>query len=349
MTSQSTPLPGALTRAEIFSQPDVWTRSLAYFHQEAAGIREFLARGGYESLLFTGCGSTYYLSIAAAAVFQAQTGMAAKGLPASEIWLDPAVAYAPKQRHLLAAVSRSGATTETIRAIDAFRQRGHGGILTLSCYPQAAMAGKGDLNLLFTAAQEESVAQTRAFSTLYVATVALAFLAAKNNALLEQMDGLARAGESLLARYAGLAAELGRDPRYERFYFLGSGARYGLACEVSLKMKEMSLSHSEPFHFMEFRHGPMSMVNEQSLLIGMVSDARREQEMKVLSEMQKRGATVVALAEKDADVTLASGVAEEARGALYLPFLQLMAFEHSLSKGLNPDRPNNLTAVVELA
>jgi glucosamine--fructose-6-phosphate aminotransferase (isomerizing) len=349
MTSKSALQPGTLTRGEIFSQPDVWTTALRSLKREMVSLRQFIERGTYNGILFTGCGSTYYLSVAAAAVFQAQTGIPARGIPASEIWLDPAAAYSAQQKNLLVAVSRSGATTETIRAVDAFHQRGHGEVLTLSCYPDAPLATMGDKNLLFTEAQEESVAQTRAFSTLYIAAVALALIAAGDEERLNQMDRLPGAGKKLLETYAPLAETFGRNAAYERYYFLGSGARYGLACEVSLKMKEMSLSHSEPFHFMEFRHGPMSMVNEHTLLVGMVSDARREQEMRVLAEMKRRGAAVLALAESEADIELASGVAEEARAALYLPVLQLMAFEHALAKGLNPDRPNNLTAVVELA
>ena len=66
-----------------------------------------------------------------------------------------------------------------------------------------------------------------------------------------------------------LAQSIGADLDLDRFYFLGSGPRYGLACELSLKMKEMSLTHSEPFHFMEFRHGPMSMVTESTVIVGL--------------------------------------------------------------------------------
>jgi glucosamine--fructose-6-phosphate aminotransferase (isomerizing) len=349
MTSTTAQQPGALTRGEILSQPEVWASALRTLQREAVALRQFFERGAYNGVLFTGCGSTYYLSIAAAAVFQAQTGIPARGLPASEIWLDPAVAYSAQQKNLLVAVSRSGATTETIRAVEAFHQRGHGEVLTLSCYPDAPLATMGDVNLLFPEAQEESVAQTRAFSTLYIATVALALIIGGDDGRLDQMGKLPGAGKKLLGTYTSLAETYGRNAAFERYYFLGSGARYGLACEVSLKMKEMSLSHSEPFHFMEFRHGPMSMVNEHTLLVGMVSDARREQEMRVLEEMKRRGATVLVLAEGDADITLSSGISEDARAALYLPLIQILAFEHALAKGLNPDRPNNLTAVVELA
>lgn len=349
MTKTTTLQPGTFTRNEIFSQPDVWSSALYSLKRQAVALRQFFRKGGYRQVLFTGCGSTYYLSLAAAAVFQSQNGIAARGLPASEIWLDAGTAYSAQDKTLLVAVSRSGSTTETLRAVEAFRQRGHGDVMTLSCYPDAPLATMGDVNLLFGEAQEESVAQTRAFSTLYLATVALAFIYAGNDEGLDQMERLQVAGKEMLARYAALAAEFGRNLGIERTYFLGSGARYGLACEVSLKMKEMTLSHSEPFHFLEFRHGPMSMVNEHTLLVGLVSDARRAQETQVLIEMKQRGATVLSLAGHDADIEFDCSIAEDARAVLYLPVLQLMAFERALAKGLNPDRPNNLTAVVELA
>ena len=78
------------------------------------------------------------------------------------------------------------------------------------------------------------------------------------------------------------AHDLGANLALDRFYFLGSGIRYGLACEANLKMKEMTLTHSEAFHFLEFRHGPMSMVNSETAVIGLLSDANRVHEMAVL-------------------------------------------------------------------
>jgi glucosamine--fructose-6-phosphate aminotransferase (isomerizing) len=64
--------------------------------------------------------------------------------------------------------------------------------------------------------------------------------------------------------------------------------------------------------------------------------------------MKMLGGTVVALGESEADIVFQSGIAESVRGVLYLPVLQLMAFYRSVAKGLNPDRPKNLTAVVQL-
>jgi glucosamine--fructose-6-phosphate aminotransferase (isomerizing) len=92
----------------------------------------------------------------------------------------------------------------------------------------------------------------------------------------------------------------------------------------------------------------MSMVNEKAVVVGMVSEANGAHESKVLSEMKALGGTVIRLGESEADVQFKSGIPENVRGVLYLPVLQLMAFYRSVAKGLNPDRPKNLTAVVQL-
>jgi glucosamine--fructose-6-phosphate aminotransferase (isomerizing) len=181
-----------------------------------------------------------------------------------------------------------------------------------------------------------------------VAATAFAAKMAGRNDLLEAMMQLPVIGNSIMGKYEAFAKDIGENLNFDRFYFLGSGIHYGLACEVNLKMKEMTLTHSEPFHFLEFRHGPMSMVGESSVVCGLLSTVNRQHEAKVLSEMMALGGTVASVGEKEADVSFESNIPEEVRGVLYLPVLQLMAFYRSLAKGLNPDRPNNLTAVVKL-
>ncbi len=241
-------------------------------------------------------------------------------------------------------VSRSGTTTETVRATRAFG----GKTTTVSCYPEAELPKIGNFNLLVTAGQETSVAQTRAFSTLYLATLTLAIFASGREDLWRELQSLPALAEKLLTRYEPLAQELGNDLSLDRFYFLGSGLRYGLACEVNLKMKEMTLTHSEPFHFLEYRHGPKSMITPSALVMGLLSDVQREQEEAVLKDMRALGGRTLSVAESGADVELASGLSEIARSPLYLPVGQLIAFERSVAKGLNPDLPENLTAVVTL-
>jgi glucosamine--fructose-6-phosphate aminotransferase (isomerizing) len=347
---------GQHTYQEITSQPTVWGQTIGTVQQQAGLVRAFLAQG-FDEVIFVGCGSTYYLSLAAASLYQRLSGRPARGLPSSELWFYPEASLRSQGRTLLVAVSRSGTTTETLCAIDTFKSRRDPNILVITCYPDTPMAKSGNLVLAAAAAQEQSIAQTRSFASMYILTKALAGLAAGNDDYFGLLSRLPKAGRVLFDDYTSLAQQVGSDLGIERIFFLGSNIYYGLACETMLKMKEMSLTHAEAFHFMEFRHGPKSMVNERTLVVGMVADTVRAREVAVLREMKQLGARVLAIAEEgtadelggaDYVVNLHSGVPETARGVLYLPILQLMAYHRSLAKGLNPDRPQNLDAVVYL-
>lgn len=127
------------------------------------------------------------------------------------------------------------------------------------------------------------------------------------------------------------------------------------ASEANLKMKEMSLAYSEAFHFMEFRHGPMSMVNRHTLIVGLLSEAASEQEIQVLREMRKQGARTLVLSTQtvpadaaDYQIMLQTKLPEMQRAVLFLPVLQLLGYYRALKNGQNPDQPHNLTAVIVL-
>jgi glucosamine--fructose-6-phosphate aminotransferase (isomerizing) len=301
----------------------------------------------YEQVIFTGCGSTYYLSLTAASAYQQMTGRTARAVPASELLLNPRTVLREKVPQLLVAISRSGTTTETTKVAEKFKAERRGDVIGITCY-DTALVKLSDLSLVIPAGQEESVAQTRSFASMYIAANLFCARMAGRDDLLEVMKKLPEIGNRLIENYESFAKEIGRNLDFDRFYFLGSGVRYGLACEVNLKMKEMTLTHSEPFHFLEFRHGPMSMVNEKAVVVGLLSEANFSHEKTVLNEMQVLGGRTIALAESEAEIAFESHIPESARGVLYLPVLQLMAFYRSLAKGLNPDRPKNLTAVVQL-
>lgn len=336
------------TYQEITTQPDTWQEALRVTTGQAGALQKLWTAGNYDQVMFTGCGSTYYLSLAAAALFQELTGRPARGAPGGELALYPAVHYPAGGRALLVAVSRSGETTETLQAVKQFRQNKQGEVVTVTNYGHSPLVSLGDVNLVIEAGQEESLAQTRSVASMYLATTAIAALLAGRPDLGREMDRLPEAGRQLIGRYEGLAQAQGSNLNLDRFYFLGSGARYGLACEVNLKMKEMTLTHSEPFHFLEFRHGPIAMVNSKTLVVGLLSDTNREREAAMLEDVRRLEGNVLTLGEAGADVVFGSRLPEEIRNVLYLPVLQLMAFYRATAKGLNPDRPNNLEAVVKL-
>ena len=329
------------TYREIKSQTEAWAQAI-----EVARAASLPNADAYQQVIFTGCGSTYYLSLAAAALYQELTGCAARAVPGGELLLNSS-SVLTDEKTLLVAISRSGTTTETVKAVEKFRAEKRGDVVVISNYDEVLSRGVG-VNIVIPKGQEDSVAQTRAFASMYVAATAFCAKMAGRDDLVDAMNQLPVIGDSVIGNYEAFAKLLGENLEFDRFYFLGSGHRYGLACEVNLKMKEMTLTHSEPFHFLEFRHGPMSMVNQNAVVVGMLSDANRDHEAKVLSEMEALGATVAALGENDADVVFESDIPESVRGVLYLPVLQFMAFYRSVTKGLNPDRPNNLSAVVKL-
>ena len=329
------------TYNEIQSQTEAWAQAV----ERMRGIALPQATS-YQQVLFTGCGSTYYLSLAASALYQALTGCSSRAVPAGELVLNPQTAFTD-QKTLLVAVSRSGTTSETLKAVENFKTQNRGEVVVISNYEEA-LSQLTDLNIVIDKGQEKSVAQTRAFASMYVAAAVFCARMAGRKDLVETMDRLPEVGASVIRNYEAFAKEIGENLTFDRFYFLGSGIRYGLACEGNLKMKEMTLTHSEPFHFLEFRHGPMSMVNKTAVVVGLSSDSNWAYESKVLSEMKTLGGAVISLGEKDADVNFESGIPESARSVLYLPVMQLMAYYRSLAKGLNPDKPNHLTSVVQL-
>ena len=346
---------GVHTWQEILSQPQAWRGALLSFTEKRPELHNFLRSTDPSRVLVIGCGSTHYLARSAAEILSRRAGIPASALPSSELWLFGDVATT--DRTLLLAISRSGATTETIRAMSRFRETGGEAVLAITCYPQSPLARQADFTLAVPDGQEQSVAQTRSFTSMLLLVLLLTAHLARDEGMMDRLRRLPDLLESLVARLGDLPQRLGADPTIERFFFLGGGPLYGLANEAMLKTKEMSLSYAEAYHPLEFRHGPMSMVDERTLVVGFLSDTGLEEERRVLEEMRSLGARTLALTENgsalsdrsvDHVVELRSGLDEWERGPLYLPVIQRLAYHRAVAKGLDPDRPNHLKAVVEL-
>lgn len=125
------------TLTEIRSQPAAWQQALERVRARAGQLTS-LANRDYEQVIFTGCGSTYYLSLAAAALFQELTGRPARAVPGGELLLNSDTVVGrignPPNKTLLVAISRSGTTTETVRAVEQFKAQGRGPVIGITNY-----------------------------------------------------------------------------------------------------------------------------------------------------------------------------------------------------------------------
>ncbi len=331
------------------SQSDIWVEALAAFNPQDRLLQSWQESGAFDRVIVTGCGSTYYLALTAARLLR-RSGVDAIACPASELLLHSRAICIPGPRYLLLTLSRSGTTSETVRAQEQFKSRIGGSVITVTCDSASPLAASADLAFAIDAAQEKSVAQTRSFSSMLVVVQQLAALIAGHD--LAASRPLPDVCRHLLEGYGGLAQALGENSAIKKFFILGSDALYGIACEAMLKMKEMSLSYSEAYHTLEFRHGPMSMVGEDSLVIGLISPNAAKQEIRVLDEMADMGAKLLAIGPAPASaqdrVTLPADLPPWCMPVLYLPVLQLMAYYRAIFNGCDPDQPHNLSAVVSL-
>lgn len=342
---------GVSTKEEILSQPEIWERSLTRLQN--GGWDSFPALNDYQQIYVIGCGSTYYLSTWASKVIQTQTGICSRPLPASELWLQSDAWISPGKKFCILAISRSGSTSETVEAVRLLRPNPWVDVIVITCYPESDLALMADTFIAFPAAQEKSIAQTRSFSNMMLG---IPFLIHR-----DYKEGLAgqlhSCGSKLIETHSALMMDLANDSDLNRLFFLGSGSRYGLACEAMLKMKEMSLSYSEAYHFLEFRHGPMSMVNDESLIIGLLGDQNQSKELRVLQDMKNLGGKILAIGDEikgklpvwiDHYIPLNRQGLNGYGDVLYLPPLQILAYEKAIKKNLDPDNPKNLDAVVIL-
>ena len=347
----STTKPGIFTQQEILSQPDVWGKTL--HHLDGMDSSDFPDISNYDQVIFSGCGSTYYLSLWAARVCEKETGIISRAVPASDLIMFSDSWLHKGQKTLFVAVSRSAETTETIRALKSFNAGRYGDSVVVTCYPDRELA-KLSANIIdVPEAQEKSVAQTRSFSNMLLA---VCWLISKH--VPEGFPAIfPEVGKALIDHYHQVAERLGRDQAITKFFFLGSGAHYGLANEAMLKMKEMSLTYSESFHTLEFRHGPMAMVDKESQIICLLNESTKDYEYSLLREMRLKGAHTLGFLDVDDPevvtacderILFSSGIPEFWRAPFYLPILQLIAYERAISGGLNPDRPTNLSSVVVL-
>lgn len=346
---------GQFTYHEIESQPEVWDLTIKKILKEKEELKKKVLPLKNDPFVVIGCGSTHYLAMHTASLLRLH-GIPAIHAPSSDLVYFPLNQY-PKGFNLIP-ISRSGTTTETIWAIDRYKKECEdGAIINITCEEDTPMTRTTEINLIASDAVERSIAQTRSFSSMVLLSQALTGLLCDKESVIENQRKLPAILDQLIEKYKPLIETLGKDLSIERMFYLGDGPLYGIASEAMLKAKEMSCSWVETYHTLEFRHGPMSLVTDKTLVVGLITDSVCEPELKVLREMKKLGARTLAIMESakginrtgiDEVIELNSDINETDRTALYLPLMQWLAFYRSLEKGLDPDNPVNLSKVVYL-
>jgi len=344
------------TLSEILSQPQCWSACLGQLAQSGGLIAAVELAKPRAEWVFVGCGSSYYLAIVAAATFT-ELGLPARSIPASEIMLYPELSLPKGREYCPVLISRSGLTSEVLRAARLLEQECDLRTIAITCADSSPLESLSTATLKMLAADEQSTVMTRSFTSMLLG---LQYLGAAvsgredfRSDLLELPVQVKPLVELMPERLRGFA----HSHSFADYIFLAQGALFGVANEAMLKVMESSCSYAQVFHTLEFRHGPKAIVGPATLMTFFLSESSYQHELEVLEEMKRLGAatlvignTVGAPARKSADLVIELGlhVQECARLAAHAIWGQLLGVYAGIRKGLNPDSPNNLTRVVVL-
>jgi glucosamine--fructose-6-phosphate aminotransferase (isomerizing) len=345
------------TYKEILSQGDVWQSVLQELKQSSSGERMLRSNHRKTSWLFVGCGTSFYLADAAATSWTLLTGEPARAVPGSEILLYPALTRSEAANLHAVVISRSGRTSEAVRAAHVLRKEMQMPTIGVTCAEKSELEAECNSTLVLKAADEKSTVMTRSFTSMLIS---LQWMAARRVGNAEFCDSLEIMATQFATRIRSLTEQIeGFVDRnsFEDYVFLGQGPFHGIAREAALKVMEMSCSYSQSFHTLEFRHGPKAIVTAHTALTFFLSQSGLESEIEVLEEMKELGGVTIAVCNRaNEDIRQTSDLVLELNLpgdelTLLAPHIvpsQLMGFFTGVGKGLNPDQPKNLTRVVVL-
>jgi glucosamine--fructose-6-phosphate aminotransferase (isomerizing) len=301
-----------------------------------AALRQAVPRVAARTVVLTGCGTSYYLAQSLACAFNA-AGQPALAVPGAEWARRPECYLANPEGVLIIGLSRSGTTSETVQAIEASRRRGWK-TFAISCEPGSTILTAADDGLCLPTDPREGIVMSVSASLMYLGGLRMAGLALPDSVT----DAAARALEQM---DKGASALL---PGRRHFVYLGAGVNYGIATEGCLKLQEMSLSYSQAFHPMEYRHGPVSLIDEGSLVVMLYAPDTAAEEAALVAELRAKGARVIGF-DGPGDLRIDLGLTGPAAALAALPALQLLGEKVALTKGINSETPRHLTKVVVLA
>lgn len=315
---------------------------------------------GLERLYIVACGSAYHVGMVAKYVMEELADLPVEVDLASEFrYRNPKL----MKDSMVIVVSQSGETADSLAALRLAKEKGVP-VLGIVNVVGSSIARESDHILYTYAGPEISVATTKAYSTQLIAVYLLAVQAAFAKGLISE------------ERYGELIAELGRLPekiqktlddkeRIQWFaskyanakdiFFIGRGIDYAISLEGSLKMKEISYIHSEAYAAGELKHGTISLIEDGTLVVGVVTQkALFEKTLSNMVETKSRGAYLMGLTlygnyniEDNSDFSVYVPKTEQYfTTSLAIVPLQLMGYYVSVAKGLDVDKPRNLAKSV---
>ena len=311
-------------------------------------------------LYIIGCGSAYHVGVAARYVFESLARIPVEVDVASELrYRDPVL----EPDSLAVIISQSGETADTLAALRACKEHGVRTIGVVNVVG-SSIAREADATLYTWAGPEIAVATTKAYSTQLAACYLLAVEFARvrgtlaegqYESLVNELQALPDKIEKTLSDKERIQWFASKYASAKDVFFIGRGLDYAVALEGSLKFKEISYIHSEAFAAGEMKHGPISLIEKDMLVVGVLTQPDLyEKTVSNLVEAKSRGAFLMGL------TTYGNYNIEDTAGfTVYVPKtdphfatslsvipLQLLAYYVSCAKGLDVDKPRNLAKSV---
>lgn len=260
---------------------------------------------------------------------------------------------------LAIAISQSGETIDTIKAVKAMRERGVK-VVAVTNVVGSTLSRESDVVLYTRAGPEIGVAATKTFTTqvLTLAAVYLTALRALGHDVAEhqrELKAVPDLARKTIEKTAGTAKELAKRLRQRlSAYYLGRGAALPVAMEGALKLKEVAYLHAEAYPAGESKHGPIALVEEGFPVIFVFSDPNTgEKTLSNVAEMKARGALTIGTVPARSDYAKKLDVAIEVpqTSELFAPILhviplQMLAYFTAVERGYDPDKPRNLAKTV---
>ena len=314
----------------------------------------------FSHIQIVACGSAYHVGMVAQYVIEKVARTSVRVELASEFrYRSPIL----EKDCLVIVISQSGETADTLAAL---REAKNAGVHTMAIVNVvgSSIAREADSVMYTMAGPEIAVATTKAYSAQLVAIelFALKLALAKDTLSKEDFDTYLEEIKTLPEKITRVLEDKERIQWFTAkfsnahdIFFIGRGIDYAVSLEGSLKMKETSYIHSEAYAAGELKHGTISLIEDGTLVIGVLTQSELyEKTVSNLVEVKSRGAYLMGITsagnygiEDTADFTMyIPKTAEIFSENLAIIPLQLMGYYMSVAKGLDVDKPRNLAKSV---